>query len=266
VQPTRDDCFAGETLKSLDEARALARQWCRNDYGMRLHSRTQRRPLEYFEAEEQARLLPAPANSYEVPLWCEPKVGPDQHAVVAKALYSLPRAYRGHRLYARADRTTVRFYQGWELVKLHARQPPGGRAMDPADFPPEQAAYALRDVAFLERQAHTHGDSVGRFAHLLLEGPLPWTRMRRVYALLGLCRRYGSARVAAECARALAADMLDVHRLQRMLQLGPPPQRPDPPPAGPRVIPLCRYLRPAKQYALPLPTPVRDGHSEGDQR
>jgi transposase len=266
VQPTRDDCFAGEQLKSLDEARMHGRHWCLNDYGRRRHTRTQRLPLEHFESEEKTRLGPAPTAPYEVPLWCEPKVAPDQHAQVAKALYSLPRAYRGHKLEARADRTTVRFYDGWELVKTHPRQPPGGRSTDPADFPPEQAAYALRDVAFLERQAQQHGASVGRFAHALLEGPLPWTRMRRAYALLGLCRRYGSTRVDETCALALAADMLDVRRLARMLQLARPPQQPGPAPDEARVIPLCRYLRPPQQYALPLPTSTRDEADGGDHR
>jgi hypothetical protein len=81
----------------------------------------------------------------------------------------------------------------------------------------------MRDVDALRRQAASYGDAVGRFAAGLLDGPLPWTRMRRVYALLGLARRYGAARVNAACAIALAADMLDVHRLKRMLALGPAP-------------------------------------------
>jgi hypothetical protein len=33
---------------------------------------------------------------------------------------------------------------------------------------------------------------IGAFAARLLEDPLPWTRMRRVYALLGLVRKYGA--------------------------------------------------------------------------
>jgi hypothetical protein len=75
--------------------------------------------------------------------------------------------------------------------------------------------------------------------------------MRRVYALLGLVRRYGAARVTEACTVALAADMLDVHRLTRMVEQGisvPPPS----PPA--RVAPAGRYLRPATQYRLPLAT------------
>jgi hypothetical protein len=38
-------------------------------------------------------------------------------------------------------------------------------------------------------------------ATALLDGPLPWTRMRRVCALLGLVRRYGDARVNDACTR-----------------------------------------------------------------
>lgn len=55
------------------------------------------------------------------------------------------------------------------------------------------------------------GEVIGRYAAPLLESPLPWTRMRRVYALLGVVRRAPPN----VCTIALAADMLDVHRLNR---------------------------------------------------
>ncbi len=266
VQPVRDDCFAGEDLGSLDAAREHAHRWCRMDYGMRRHSSTRRLPLEHFEAEEKARLLPAPTGPYEVPLWCDPKVARDQHAQVARSLYSLPRQYLGRTLRARADRTTVRFYLGRELVKTHPRVAPGLRSTDPADFPPEKAAYAFRDLAFLERQAAACGPAVGRFAHALLEGPLPWTRMRRVYALLGLCRRYGHHRVEDACARAVVVDMIDVRRLQRMIEQAAPPTTVAPKGEPPRIIPLARYLRPPKQYALPFADGEPPTRKEGDAR
>jgi hypothetical protein len=88
-----------------------------------------------------------------------------------------------------------------------------------------------------------------------LAGDLPWTRMRQVYALLGLVRRYGEDRVNAACATALAAEMLSVRRLARLLELAAPP--PAVPPA--RVLSLARYLRPATHYALPRPA-----RNEGD--
>ena len=255
VRDVRDDCFAGERFAAVEPAREHARHWCEHDYGMHRHGTTQRLPCEHFEAEERALLLPAPRSHYDLPLWCEPKVARDQHAQVARALYSLPRRFVGQRLMARADAATVCFYHGLVLVKTHPRVAPGRRSTDPNDFPTDKGAYARRDVAFLEGQAARHGETVGRYAHVLLDVPLPWTRMRRVYALLGLVKRHGAGRVEAACATALAAGMLDVHRLKRMLELATPAVSPA---TNARVIPLARYLRPAQQYALcftPVPNP-----------
>ena len=247
VTTVRDDCFAGERLRDLEAARQHARGWCLGEYGMRRHTSTQRRPLEHFEAEEKPVLLPPPGEPYDVPIWCEPKVARDHYAQVACALYSLPTRFIGRRLSARADRQTVRFYDRGVLVKTHARQPRGGRSTDPCDFPEHKTAYAMRDVAFLQRQAEGHGPSVGLFAKALLAGPLPWTSMRRVYALLGLARKYGDARAGEACVAALAADMLNVRRLQRMLEQGRPPE-----PARPaNLLPFPRHLRPKEHYALP---------------
>src|SRR6058998_1511367 len=235
VRDVRDDGFAGEHLQNLEMARAHARHWCEHEYGMRRHSTTQRLPREHFEAEERARLLPAPTTRYDLPLWCEPKVARDQHAQVARALYSLPTLWVGKRLVARADSATVCFYNGLVLIKTHPRVPPGGRSTDPNDFPAEKGAYARRDVAFLEGQAARHGEAIGHYAHALLDVPLPWTRMRRVYALLGLAKRHGAERVEAVCVTALAAGMLDLHRLKRMLELAAVPATPA---ATARAIPL----------------------------
>jgi len=259
VPGVRDDCFAGEILTTLDDARAHAQQWCLEEYGLRRHSRTQRRPREHFETEERAALGPAPTTPYDIPLWSEPKVARDQLASVAKATYSIPHAYVGQILTARADSHIVRFYVRGLLIKTHPRQSPGGRSIDASDYPVERSVYALRNVDALRRQAEQISAIVGRYAAALLDSPLPWTRMRRVYALLGLVRRFGAARVSETCAVALAADMLDVKRLQRMLEYGIAPLAATSPP---RVLPRARYLRPATQYALPFRAAAADAGEE----
>ena len=236
-------------LLTLEDARAHARHWCLNDYGLRRHSRTQRRPLEHFQGEEQGLLLPAPTTPYDIPLWSEPKVGRDQLAAVDKALYSISHPYVGQRVTARADTQIVRFYARGLLIKTHPRKAPGGQSIDASDYPVERSIYAMRNVDALRRQAEAAGDVIGRYAAALLDSPLPWTRMRRVYALLGLVRRYGAARVTEVCTIALGADMLDVHRLKRMLEHAVAAAPPAPPA---RVMPLSRYLRPASQYKLPF--------------
>jgi len=222
---------------------------------MRRHTRTQRMPREYFEVVERPALILLPTEPYDIPFWSEPKVARDCHAQVAKALYSLPHRYIGRTFKARADKHTVRFYLQGQLAKVHPRMSPGGRSTDPQDLPREKTAYALRDVNYLASVAKKHGEDVGLFAAALLKTDLPWTRMRKVYALLGLVKRFGEERVNQACATALRADMLSVKRLQRMIEVAAPA-----PQALPRqnVIPIARYLRDPKQYALPL------GEKKGD--
>jgi transposase len=255
VSTVRDDAFAGEILTTIEAARTRGLHWCREDYGLRRHSRTQRAPREHFEAEEQAVLRPVPLTVYDTPLWSEPRVGRDQRAAVAKALDSLPHRFVGRVLQARADRQLVRFYDQGQLVKTHPRKPAGDHSTDPTDYPVERRGYAFRDVDGLLRQATSVSAVVGRYAARILDAPLPWTRMRRVYALLGLVRRFGEPRVSAACTTALAVDLIDVHRLRRMLEQ--PTPAPPVPPARPPAP--ARYLRPAEQFALPLtkgdPTP-----------
>ncbi|HUQ81868.1 MAG TPA: hypothetical protein VM076_12040 [Gemmatimonadaceae bacterium] len=250
VRDVRDDCFAGEKLLDLSDARRRARQWCVDEYGGRRHTTTQRMPREHFEADEKPRLVPAPTTPYDIPVWCDPTVGADQHAQVARSLYSLEFEWRNKKVRARADRTTVRFYNpiSRALIKTHPRVAPGKRQTDPADFPPDKWIYAQRDAQALINRARSHGRAVGEFASkMFASSPLPWTRMRQLYMLLGLIKRYGGSRVDATCIDALAADMIDVFRLERMLKLAAAPP-PAPEPA--RVIPLGRYLRPAADYAL----------------
>ena len=56
MRTVREDCFAGERIVEIEHAREMARRWCREEYGMRRHSTTQRRPLEHFEADERPML------------------------------------------------------------------------------------------------------------------------------------------------------------------------------------------------------------------
>ncbi len=248
VIEVREDCFAGETVYDLEGARARGLHWSREENGTTPHRVTLRPPIEMFETLERAHLRPAPITPYDVPVWSTHKVGPDQHAAVEKSLYSLPWQYRGQRLRARADRTTVRFYDRGSVVKMHPRVEPGRRQTDAADFQADKAAYAMRDVAFLVRRAGEHGEAVGRFAAALLDGPEYWMRMRQAYALLGLAKRYGAARLEQACATALAVDMVDVHRLRRLLEIAA--ERGVPDTDRTRMLPVARFLRPAKQFAL----------------
>lgn len=212
----RERCFDGETFTALADWRTHAEKWCRDIAGARVHGTTRQVPRDVYETTEKAHMLAPPTSSFDVPTWTSPKVHPDHHVQVAKALYSVPAAYLGETLEARLDRTSVRLYCRGELVKSHGRVAPGKRSTDPNDYAPGKAGYATRSIDKLLADARSRGERVGNFAAKLLEGPLPWTKMRQAYALVRICDRYGDARIDSLCGRALAFDVLDVTRIERM--------------------------------------------------
>jgi transposase len=153
VKFVRRSFFAGENFTGLEDAQPGAERWCLTEAGMRIHGTTQARPLEVFRAEEAPRLLPLPEAGYELPLYATAKVHRDHHIEVAKALYSIPGNLIGQQVQVRADTSLVKAFWRGQLVKVHPRQPPGGRSTDPDDLPSERTAYALRDLDHLKRLA-----------------------------------------------------------------------------------------------------------------
>ncbi|HVJ94382.1 MAG TPA: hypothetical protein VM580_31555 [Labilithrix sp.] len=183
-----------------------------------------------------------------VPLYFDDvKVHPDHRIQVAQALYSVPSPYLRKHVRVRADRKLVKIYFGTELIKMHERQPPGGRATDPADYPSGKRIYATRDIDALIAKAKERGEHVGIYAERLLGGPLPWNQMRQAYALVSLCDKYGDGRVEAICQSALAFDVISVKRVANMLKSA---ARPSQPVASGKVVqlPLPRFVRANEEF------------------
>jgi hypothetical protein len=218
VRFLKDSFWAGETFADLVEAQAAVEGWCRARAGMRTHGTTAKRPVEVFNEHEAPVLAAAPGGRYDLPIYRDAKVARDHHVQVAKALYSVPGGLIGQTVAVRADSKLVKIYARGVLVKTHARVPVGHRSTDAEDLPADKTIYAMRDIDRLIGDAAGHGTAVGAFARVVLDHPLPWTKMRQVYKLLGLCRRYGDDRVDAACIRALDAETDSVTVVGRMLE------------------------------------------------
>lgn len=250
VPYVRESWFDGETFADLDDARQRAEHWCREVAGSRVHGTTQKVPRELFESVEKPAMLPPPTEPFDVPRWIDAKVHPDHHIQVARALYSVPTLYLHKQVRVRADKTTVRIYFGTELIKMHPRQPPGGRATDTNDYPVGKAAYAMRSVDAVLAKAKDKGPHVSTYVERLLGGPLPWTRMRQAYALLRLCDKFGDGRVEAVCQSALAFGVVDVRRITRMLKAAAKPAAPAPGKRPDNLVQLTlpRFARPEQHF------------------
>jgi transposase len=259
---TRSSMFAGERFVDLDHAQRHAEGWCRVRAGLRTHGTTQCRPAELFALEEQPRLLAAPTSPYDLPVYAKAKVHRDHHIEVAKALYSVPGDLVGQRVDARADRALVRIFCRGQVVKVHPRMPAGGRSTDAADLPAHKTAYALRDLEALTRMAARHGEAIGAYAAALLDHPLPWTKMRQVYALLGLVKRWGPERVEAACGRALEAEAISVALIGRMIERATEAETSATPP--PQAAKAARFAREPEHFATSKRRKApNDGEAQG---
>jgi transposase len=236
----RNNFFAGEDFIDLADGRRRAVTWCLTTAGMRVHGTHACRPVELFELEEKPRLLPAPTSRYDLPVYATAKVHRDHHIETGRALYSIPENLIGATVDVRADSQLVRVYHRGVLIKIHPRQAPGGRVTDAEDLPSEKTAYAMRDLDHLRRLAAADGPAIGAYADALLDTPLPWTKMRQVYALLGLVKRWGAPTVEAACARALETEVVSVPLTDRMIERATEKQ---PAPTAPKTKPAGRAPR-----------------------
>jgi hypothetical protein len=159
----------------------------------------------------------------------------------------MPTAFIGKVVDVRADSELVRVYVSGKLVKTHPRQRPGGRSTDPGDFPEHTEVYAMRDLDRLCQMAASHGPAVGAYAAAILDHPLPWTKMRQVYALLGLVKKWGPERVEAACRRAAEAEAVSVPLIARMIERATESEA-DPVAVQGRVVP-ARFLRRPEDFA-----------------
>jgi hypothetical protein len=122
----------------------------------------------------------------------------------------------------------------------------------------------MRDLHRLIRTAASHGPNVGIYAERLLDHHLPWTKMRQVYRLLGLAKRYGDAPVDTACSRALDLDVVSVTKIASILERATE-NTPAPPPHAASGVVSARFARDPREYRRTKPSWMRiiDGGAAG---
>ena len=98
-----------------------------------------------------------------------------------------------------------------------------------------------------------HGPNIGIYAERILDDPLPWTRMRTVYRLQGLVRRYGADRVEQACSLSLDLDVVSVNKIVSMLERATETTTPALPQAVGQTA--TRFSRDPSEFTV-TPTPL----------
>ena len=237
VPYARDSFFAGRAGEFADLAamQADALRWCRQVANAR-----QCRPLErvapqvVFDAEEREALLPLPRQSFELARWSTPKVGPDIHVKVGKALYSVPWAHIGRTVDAREGVRTVEVFLEGTLIKTHVRVE-RGKQTDNGDYPPEKIAFFMHTPAWCRRKAAELGVSVAEVVAVIMEVNALY-RLRQAQGVVGLADKHGAERLEAACRRAIDVGDPSYKTVKGILAAGTEhegDERPDAPPSAP---------------------------------
>ena len=248
IQYVRERFFKGGDFRDLADLRDQAVRWCRDVAGRRIHGTTRQKPLVVFLDEERGALAPWDGEPYEVTCWRTVKVHADHHVSSQYALYSVPSSLcpPGQQVEIGLGSKLVRIYHRGKLIKTHLRQPRGGRATDPDDYPAELTAYTNRAPDRIKRSAAEHGPAVAEFAGRLFDGPLPWAKVRQGHKLIRLGQRYTPERLDARLPQGPGSRP---HRrppggahLVQALEQEAVSELPKPPPTG-------RFARPGSVFA-----------------
>jgi Integrase core domain len=240
------------SFRSLTDANEQLTHWVLEVAGNRTHGTTHQKPLVLFAETEKSLLKKLPDVPVQIAAWHQVKLHANCHVQFEKAYYSAPFRLVHQNLWLKATDNTVKLYHSLQLVAVHPRlRKPGARSTVPEHLPPEALAYKMQDPQWCLRQAEAVGDSCHRlvrelFGHGVLDN------LRAAQGLIGLGKKYGSARLEAACARALLFDNVQYRSVKNILQKGldqfplREPQRV----LSPVYTTQARFMRPFAELAI----------------
>lgn len=189
-----------------------------------------------FEELDRPALRSLPAQRYEYATWKLATVNIDYHVEVERHYYSVPYQLVGEHCDVRLSATTVEVFFRGRRVASHLRSAAHGHhTTDAAHMPAAHRRYAEWTPGRIVRWATQTGPATAELAaEILRSRPHPEQGFRSCLGILRLGRRYGSERLEAACARALAVDAFSYRSVASILKTGldqqplplPAPDRP----------------------------------------
>jgi transposase len=174
----------------------------------------------WFEQQEKPRLLPLPAQPYQLATWLKAKVNIDYHVAVDRHFYSAPHSLIHTELDVRLTETTVELFHKSKRVAAHARSFQTGQSTTIEEHRPKSHQKYLQWTP--SRLLHWAGKVGPRCAqlvdHILKSRPHPEMGYRSVLGIMRLGKGVGDERLEAACARALHYGTCSYRSVQSILQ------------------------------------------------
>lgn len=249
VKYVKTSALAGRDGEDVTLVQAALTRWTTDIAGTRVHGTTGKKPLEVFETEERARLLPLPARPYELVVWKRCTVHGDCHVEFDGRLYSVPWRLLGQSVWVRASHASVVAYHDDHVVARHDRRGPSWRSTLDEHLPEERAALRHRRRDFWEQRAAQLGEDVATLVRAVFDADDVLSQLRKVQAIVTHLEKFPPERARAACRRAAfyGATSYQAVRdiLRRGLDLEPLPEA-----APPSSTWAPRFARDTRTLAL----------------
>jgi transposase len=191
----------------------------------------------WFESQEKDKLLPLPAQPFELATWAKAKVNIDYHAAVDNHFYSVPYQLMHQELDVRSTAHTVELFHQGKRVAAHVRSYAAGRFTTLEEHRPKShQRYLAWTPSRLVEWARQTGPQCAQAVELILASkPHPEMGFRSCLGLLRLGRAVGAPRLEAACARALRWGTCSYRSIKSILETGldRQPQEPELPLSSP---------------------------------
>jgi hypothetical protein len=199
VKYIKNNPLKGRYGESVVDVNRYLAQWILEVAGTRCHGTTGRKPLEVFDTEERAALLPLPARPYEPVTWKKASVHQDSHVVFDRRMYSVPWRLIGREVWVRATPSTVAIYCDDAREATHRRLGETRWSTEEPRLPAQRAALRHRSRVYWQERAQKLGPDAAQLVQELFDSV---SQLRQVQAIVTHLEKFPRERAQAACRRA----------------------------------------------------------------
>ena len=126
IDYVQENGLKGHVFPDLESQNRHLLHWEASIADTRIHGTTRQQVGKIFNEVERSALIPLPTERFPLFTEAQRSVHRDGHVEVAKAYYSVPPEYLGHRVWVRWDGRVMRIFDGRMVqIAIHAQREPG---------------------------------------------------------------------------------------------------------------------------------------------
>jgi transposase len=216
VKYLKKNALAGREGEDIDDVNRALAAWVRQIAGTRIHGTTQRKPLEVFESEEHAQMMPTPKAPFEPIIWKSATVHGDGHVSFERRFYSVPWNVVGD-VWIRATSTTVEIYANDDRIATHSRHGKGVWSTQESHLPEHRRDLRHRSSAYWIERAQAISEEVGALAKEVFESDDVIYQLRSVQAIVTYLEKFPTSRATAAAKRARFYSNYTYQGIKRIL-------------------------------------------------